>query len=58
MVKYVTFDTDVRLAEKLIRVEVIHLGVGSPNKNGQLFVVQTITHMFVEEKVLNTEKYV
>ena len=40
MQMYVTFDSDVGLAEKLINGEVIHFGFGSPNENGPLFIVR------------------
>ena len=39
MLRYVTFDTDVGLAEKLISAEVIHFGIGSSNENGPVFIV-------------------
>ena len=41
---YVTFDSDVGLAEQLINPEVILFGIGSPNENGQLFVVRPKFH--------------
>ena len=37
---YVTFDSDVGLAEQLIKAEVIHFGIGSPNENELLFIVR------------------
>ena len=39
-----TFDLDVGLSEKLINAEVIHFGIGSPNENGQLFIVRHKFH--------------
>ena len=39
MLRYVTFDMDIGLAEKLISAEVIHFGIGSCNENGPLFIV-------------------
>ena len=41
---YVTFDSDVGLAEQLINVEVIHFGIRSPNENGALFIVRPKFH--------------
>ena len=37
---YVTFDSEVRLAEQLTNTEVIHFGFGSPSENEQLFIVR------------------
>ena len=44
MQMYVTFDSDVGLAEKLINVEVIHFGFGSSNENWPLFMVRLKFH--------------
>ena len=44
MQMYVTFDSDVGLAEKLINAEVIHFGFGSSNENGPLFMVRPKFH--------------
>ena len=44
MQMYVTFDSEVRLAEQLINVEVIHFGIGSSDKNGLLFIVRPKFH--------------
>ena len=41
---YVTFDSEVGLAEQLISAEVIHFGIGSPNENGLLFIVRHKFH--------------
>ena len=41
---YVTFDSDVGLADKLINAEVIHFGFGSPNENGPLFMARPKFH--------------
>ena len=41
---YVTFDSEVGLAEQLISAEVIHFGIGSPNENGPLFIVRPKFH--------------
>ena len=41
---YVTFDSEVGLAEQLISAEVIHFGIGSPNENGPLFMVRPKFH--------------
>ena len=37
---YVTFHSEVELAEQLINAEVIHFGIGSPNENRLLFKVR------------------
>ena len=44
MEMYVTFDSEVGLAEKLISMEVIHFGTGSPNENGPLLIVRPKFH--------------
>ena len=41
---YVTFDSDIGLAEKLINAEVIYFGIGSPNENRPLFIVRPKFH--------------
>ena len=47
MLRYVTFDTDVGLAEKLISAEVIHFGIGSSNENSPL-----VSHGSIHEPVV------
>ena len=41
---YMTFDSDIGLAEKLIYVEDIHFGIGTPNENRPLFIVKPKFH--------------
>ena len=44
MQMYVTFDSEVGLAEQLINAEVFHFRFGSHNENGPLFLVRLKFH--------------